>query len=140
MPVIDVSGDGGVLKEVTREGTGPRVEQGMTVFAHYTGTLASTGAQFDSSVGKPHRVNGFDFEVGAGAVIKGWDLGFGSMRVGEKATLTLSPAYGYGSHAMGDAIPANSTLVFDVEVLDARFLTQEEKEAVWAETERLRGR
>ena len=92
---IDVSGDGGVMKETRVAGSGPRPEQGMTVFAHYTGRL-DDGTVFDSSIGKPHRVDGFYFTLGAGEVIGGWDVGIASMDVGEKAVLTCRDDYAYG--------------------------------------------
>jgi len=84
------------------------------VTAHYTGTLASDGSKFDSS---RDRGQPFKFTIGQGQVIKGWDEGFASMKVGEKAKLEIRSDYGYGSQAMGAKIPANSDLVFDVELL-----------------------
>ncbi|KAF9327478.1 Peptidyl-prolyl cis-trans isomerase fpr2 [Podila minutissima] len=81
---------------------------------HYTGTLHKTGSKFDSSV---DRDRSFDFTLGIGQVIKGWDQGLTNMCVGEKRTLTIPANMGYGSRAMGSAIPANSALVFDVELL-----------------------
>ncbi|KAG0364659.1 peptidyl-prolyl cis-trans isomerase FKBP2-like protein [Gamsiella multidivaricata] len=81
---------------------------------HYTGTLHKTGAKFDSSV---DRGRSFDFTLGIGQVIKGWDQGLVGMCVGEKRKLTIPPNMAYGSRAMGAAIPANSALVFDVELL-----------------------
>jgi FKBP-type peptidyl-prolyl cis-trans isomerase len=95
MAAIDISGDGGVTKEVLVVGAGAQIEAGQTVFVHYTGRLAD-GTIFDSSVGKPHRVDGFYFTVGGGEVIAGWDIGFGSMKVGEKAVLTCKSDYAYG--------------------------------------------
>merc|ERR1712048_402400 len=84
--MVDCSGDGGVMKTTTKEGTGKTPQNGEIVFAHYTGKL-SDGTVFDSSIGKPHRKMGFFFQMGAGAVIKGWDVGIKTMKVGEKATL-----------------------------------------------------
>lgn len=71
---MDLTGDGGIIKETTKAGDGPTPQPGDIVFAHYTGKL-SDGQVFDSSIGKPHRKMGFFFELGAGQVIKGWDVG-----------------------------------------------------------------
>ncbi|KAF9116157.1 FK506-binding protein 2A [Mortierella sp. AM989] len=79
----------------------------------YTGTLWTTGAQFDSSIGR----GPFDFVLGQGQVIKGWDLGLRGMCVGEKRKLSIPPHMAYGDRSMGDSIPANSALVFEVELL-----------------------
>jgi len=100
--------------EAAPEGAAGPPFQGAEVTAHYTGTLESDGSKFDSSRdrGKP-----FQFTIGQGQVIKGWDEGFASMKVGEKAKLTIRSDYGYGSQAMGNDIPANSNLIFDVELL-----------------------
>ena len=97
----------------TKVGTGPSPKTGQSVTVHYTGTLKD-GSKFDSSVdrGQP-----FTFTIGVGQVIKGWDEGVASMKVGGKRTLIIPPDLGYGSRAMGSAIPANSELHFDVELL-----------------------
>lgn len=116
---IDVSfaQDGGIMKTIIEEApddaTGPP-SKGATVTAHYVGKLASDGSTFDSSVdrGKP-----FKFKIGQGDVIRGWDEGFASMKVGERAVLTIRADYGYGAEGMGDIIPANSDLVFNVKLL-----------------------
>ena len=83
---------------------------------HYTGTLTN-GTVFDTS---RTRNAPFDFEVGKGSVIKGWDEGLLGMRVGGKRKLTIPPALGYGSHGAGNVIPADATLVFDIELLSIR--------------------
>merc|ERR1712228_823836 len=137
MSSVDVSGDGGVMKQVTKEGTGATPQSGETVFAHYTGKLAN-GEVFDSSIGKPHRKMGFFFVMGTGGVIKGWEVGFASMKVGEKATLTIQPAYGYGKEG-GGPIPPNATLTFEVELLDTKKMSQKEMGDLEAEVDRLRG-
>ncbi|KAF8982866.1 Peptidyl-prolyl cis-trans isomerase fpr2 [Entomortierella lignicola] len=79
----------------------------------YTGTLWATGAQFDTSVGR----GPFDFTLGQGQVIKGWDQGLRGMCVGEKRKLTIPSNLAYGERSMGASIPANSALVFEVELL-----------------------
>ncbi|KAG0288208.1 FK506-binding protein 2A [Linnemannia gamsii] len=88
-------------------------KDGDSLSMDYTGTLWTTGAQFDSSVGRAP----FDFTLGAGQVIKGWDLGLRGMCVGEKRKLAIPPHLAYGERSMGASIPANSALVFEVELL-----------------------
>lgn len=101
--------------QTTKPSDGPIPPKGSKVSVHYTGKLASNGKVFDSSVsrGKP-----FEFKLGAGQVIKGWDEGVARMKVGEKAIITCPPDYGYGAQGVGNGlIPPNSTLIFEVEVL-----------------------
>ena len=97
-------------------GTGRRAELGDTATVHYTGWLAD-GRKFDSSV---DRKEPFSFRVGAGQVIKGWDEGVGTMKVGGKRKLTIPPQLGYGARGAGNVIPPNATLTFDVELLGLR--------------------
>jgi FKBP-type peptidyl-prolyl cis-trans isomerase FkpA len=97
-------------------GTGQEAKAGDNVSVHYTGTLLD-GKKFDSS---RDRGQPFQFALGAGQVIRGWDEGVAGMKVGGRRTLVIPPELGYGSRAMGSAIPANSTLVFDVELLGVR--------------------
>lgn len=100
---------------VTKEGTGDATPNvGDSVTAHYKGTLLN-GVKFDSSY---DRGNPFVFQVGLGRVIKGWDEAFLDMKKGEKRTLIIPSELGYGSRGAGGSIPANATLLFDVELLD----------------------
>ena len=96
-------------------GTGESPEPGDTVVVHYTGTLDSNGNKFDSS---RDRGQPFSFSIGRGQVIKGWDIGVMSMKVGGKRVLVIPAALGYGERGAGADIPPNATLRFDVELLD----------------------
>lgn len=98
------------------EGTGATPKNGQTVVVHYTGTLGD-GTKFDSSL---DRKQPFSFMLGVGKVIKGWDEGLASMKVGGKRKLIIPPDLGYGARAVSDKIPANSTLIFEVELLEIR--------------------
>lgn len=97
-------------------GTGPSPEKGQRVTVHYTGRLKD-GAKFDSSVdrGQP-----FSFIIGVGQVIKGWDEGVATMKVGGKRTLIIPSDLGYGDRGFGNIIPPKSELHFDVELLDVK--------------------
>lgn len=101
-------------------GTGVSPKTGQTCVMHYTGWLyqdGQKGKKFDSSVdrGRP-----FEFSIGVGQVIKGWDEGVASMKVGGKRTLIIPPAIGYGARGAGGVIPPNATLLFDVELLGVK--------------------
>ena len=104
------------------EGTGATATGGR-VRVHYTGWLHDPsksdghGRKFDSSV---DRGTPFDFRLGAGEVIRGWDEGVAGMKVGGKRTLIIPPEMGYGARGAGGVIPPNATLVFDVELIDVR--------------------
>ena len=103
----------GLTYEDTKVGTGPGAKSGQTVSVHYTGWL-TTGKKFDSS---KDRNEPFDFPLGMGSVIKGWDEGVQGMQVGGIRKLTIPPALGYGARGAGGVIPPNATLVFEVELL-----------------------
>ena len=97
-------------------GNGATAKAGQSVVVHYTGWLTS-GQKFDSSV---DRNDPFDFRLGAGQVIPGWDQGVAGMQVGGKRKLTIPPNLAYGSRGAGGVIPPNATLVFEVELLAIR--------------------
>lgn len=110
----------GLQFEDTVVGTGAQPASGQTCIMHYTGWLyqdGKKGAKFDSSVdrGQP-----FEFPLGMGRVIKGWDEGVASMKIGGKRTLIIPPALGYGARGAGSVIPPNATLLFEVELLGVR--------------------
>lgn len=100
----------------TQVGSGDEAKAGQTVSVHYTGRLTD-GTKFDSSL---DRNQPFQFKLGAGQVIKGWDQGVAGMKVGGKRTLTIPAHLGYGSRGAGAVIPPNATLVFDVELLSVQ--------------------
>ena len=108
-----VTTDSGLQYVVIEEGDGASPQPGQRVFVHYVGTLED-GTKFDSSRdrGRP-----FDFTIGQGQVIKGWDEGVGMMKVGDRRKLIIPPDLGYGARGAGGVIPPNATLIFDVELL-----------------------
>ena len=93
---------------------GKLATNGKRVFCRYVGRLKKNGQIFDKPKNKP-----FSFRLGVGEVIQGWDIGIKGMRVGDKRRITVPPKLGYGDRRQG-AIPKNSTLVFDVELVDVR--------------------
>jgi peptidylprolyl isomerase len=110
----------GLQIEDTKAGTGASPRTGQTCVMHYTGWLYENGAKgkkFDSSV---DRGDPFEFPIGTGRVIKGWDEGVATMKVGGKRTLIIPPSLGYGARGAGGAIPPNATLIFEVELLGVK--------------------
>lgn len=110
----------GLEYEDTVVGTGASPASGQRCSMHYTGWLWQNGAKgskFDSSVdrGEP-----FEFQIGVGQVIKGWDEGVASMKIGGKRTLRIPPELGYGARGAGGVIPGGATLLFEVELLGVR--------------------
>ena len=107
----------GLQYEDTTVGEGAEAKAGQDVTVHYTGWLyndGTQGAKFDSS---KDRNDPFEFSLGAGMVIKGWDEGVAGMKVGGQRTLIIPPEMGYGARGAGGVIPPNATLVFEVELL-----------------------
>ena len=101
--------------EFLKLGTGESPLNGQTVRVHYTGWLTD-GSKFDSSV---DRNEPFEFVLGGGQVIRGWDEGVARMRIGDKAKLTLPHEFAYGEQGYPGAIPPKATLIFEVELLAA---------------------
>jgi len=104
--------DSGMYYIIEKEGTGPKPVAGDSIIAHYSGTLLN-GAEFDSDRGQP-----FSFILGKHQVIEGWDEGFALLNKGAKAKLIIPSRLAYGQRAFGTKIPAYSTLVFEVELVD----------------------
>jgi len=107
----------GLKIQDSKVGTGATAKPGQTCVMHYTGWLYENGAKgqkFDSSL---DRREPFEFPLGAGRVIKGWDEGVAGMKVGGKRTLIIPPELGYGARGAGGVIPPNATLMFEVELL-----------------------
>jgi peptidylprolyl isomerase len=108
---INVTEDGGVKKKILKEGTGEQPADGNEVHVNYIGRNKDNKV-FDQTKDKP-----FTFKMGSHQVIKGWEIGVKTMKVGEKAEFVLSPDYAYGSQKVSDLIPENSTLTFEIELL-----------------------
>ena len=119
----------GLTQKIVHDGSGAVAEVGHTAVVHYTGWLYDTaavnnrGRKFDSSV---DRGTHFEFPLGGGRVISGWDQGVVGMKIGEVRELTIAPEMAYGDRQVGDLIPPGSTLVFEVELADLKGLDQEE--------------
>lgn len=119
-PMTETTTASGLRITDTTVGTGASPAKGQTCVMHYTGWLYNNGEKgkkFDSSVdrGQP-----FEFKLGVGQVIGGWDEGVASMKVGGKRTLIIPAALGYGARGAGGVIPPNATLMFDVELLGVK--------------------
>lgn len=118
----------GLSMRMLREGTGAVAEPGHTAVVHYTGWLFdelaenNRGAKFDSSVDRGVH---FEFPLGAGRVIRGWDEGVAGMQIGELRELTIAPELAYGNRQVGNLIPPGSTLIFEVELADLKGLDAE---------------
>ncbi|MDF3820501.1 FKBP-type peptidyl-prolyl cis-trans isomerase [Leptospira sp. 96542] len=110
LPIFSAEKDFKIIDQVI--GKGDEAYSGSTVTVHYVGRLLN-GTKFDSS---RDRNRPFEFSLGAGEVIKGWDKGVKGMKVGGKRKLIIPPEYGYGTKAVG-SIPPNSTLIFEVELI-----------------------
>lgn len=116
MPASLEKSPSGLQYSIDRAGTGAQPRSGQTVSVHYTGWLTD-GTKFDSS---RDRGTAFEFPLGQGRVIRGWDEGVAAMKMGEVRTLVIPPDLGYGARGAGGVIPPNATLVFKVELLGAR--------------------
>ncbi len=114
----------GLRYDDVKQGDGPPAKAGDRVFVHYTGRLAQGGMQFDSSVG---RGRPFDFVLGLGKVIKGWDEGVAGMKPGGKRKLFIPSELGYGEVGAGEDIPPGADLMFDVELLEIEDSSKKEK-------------
>lgn len=117
VPAMTTTTPSGLQYADTEPGKGRAPRRGQTAVVHYTGWLYVDGARgkkFDSSVDKG---TPFEFRVGQGNVIKGWDEGVLTMKTGGKRTLVIPPALGYGERGAGTDIPPNATLIFDVELI-----------------------
>ncbi len=118
----------GLSMRLLREGSGAVAEPGHTAVVHYTGWLFDDlaenkrGNKFDSSVDRGVH---FEFPIGAGRVIRGWDEGVEGMKIGELRELTIAPELAYGDRQVGNLIPPGSTLVFEVELADLKGLEDE---------------
>ena len=108
--------ENGLTYTIVTEGTGDVATKGNTVVVHYTGTFTD-GRKFDSSV---DREQPFEFRLGAGMVIQGWDLGVEGMRIGETRILNIPSDLAYGQRGAGGVIPPNTDLIFEVQLLDIK--------------------
>ncbi|MGZ5444676.1 MAG: FKBP-type peptidyl-prolyl cis-trans isomerase [Thermoanaerobaculia bacterium] len=116
MPTNLQTSPSGLQYTIDQPGTGAQPQAGQMVSVHYTGWLTD-GTKFDSSRDRGAPI---EFPLGQGRVIKGWDEGIAAMKIGEKRTLVIPPALGYGARGTGGVIPPNATLVFKVELVGAR--------------------
>lgn len=116
VPVAAITTPSGLTYLITKKGMGRQPKKGETVIVHYTGML-TTGVKFDSS---RDRNEPFEFKLGTGQVIKGWDEGFSNLRVGDHAILVIPSNLAYGSRGAGGVIPPDSKLIFVVELVDVK--------------------
>merc|ERR1711868_5856 len=113
---VPVTDDGQLIKKILKEGEGDNhPNTGAKVEVHYTGRLVKDGSKFDSSRDRGEK---FNFTLGKGQVIKGWDQGVKTMKKGEQAIFQMSSDYGYGENGSGAKIPGGASLEFDIELFD----------------------
>ncbi len=112
-----ITTNSGLQYDDTTVGTGEEAKSGQNVIVHYTGWLFNDGVQGAKSDSSKDRNDPFQFSLGAGMVIKGWDEGVAGMKIGGARTLIIPAALGYGARGAGGVIPPNATLKFDVELL-----------------------
>ena len=115
-----VTAANGLQYHDTVVGKGPEPQPGQMVTVQYTGWISEGGEKGDKFDSSYDRNKPFTFKIGAGQVISGWDQGVLTMHIGGKRTLLIPPSLGYGEQGAGNAIPPNATLLFDVELLDAK--------------------
>lgn len=115
-PAPAITTPSGLTYLITKKGMGRQPKNGETVVVHYTGMLTN-GLKFDSS---HDRNEPFEFKLGVGQVIKGWDEGFSKLSVGDHAVLVIPSALGYGSRGAGGVIPPDAKLIFVVELVDVK--------------------
>lgn len=115
-PAAAITTPSGLTFLITKKGMGRQPKNGETVVVHYTGMLTN-GVKFDSS---RDRNEPFEFKLGAGRVIKGWDEAFSNLRVGDHAILVIPSALAYGSRGAGGVIPPDAKLIFVVELVDVK--------------------
>jgi len=119
----DLTGDERLMKEILKEGNGKKAEIGFTVKVNYIGTL-ETGEIFDSSL---TRNEPYMFTIGEGKVIKGWEIGVKTMKIGEKSKFSIFPEYAYKKKGIPPIIPPNAKLTFEIELLDIIEISETEK-------------
>ena len=119
----DLTGDKRLMKEILKEGNGKNAEVGFTVKVNYIGTL-ETGEIFDSSL---TRNEPYMFTIGEGKVIKGWEIGVKTMKIGEKSKFSIFPEYAYKKKGIPPIIPPNAKLTFEIELLDIIEISETEK-------------